>query len=309
MMSPDDPAVRIQGLTKVFLGRNGTAVHALQDVDLEVNRGEVVAVIGPSGCGKTTLLRVLAGLDTTYEGHVRWDVTGEPGSGGGNGRSGNGRSGGARGGRASRDRLTSATVFQADSTLPWLTVERNVRLGLCRLRLDRRAADARVHDVLRLVGLRDFPRAYPHELSGGMRQRVAIARALATRPHLLLMDEPLAALDAQTRIVMQQELINIWRETHSTVVYVTHDIEEAVTVADRVVVLSARPGRVRLVRTTPTTGASVTDLRRERAFGDLVVELWNAIADEVGISLSPAGPPSPAGQASSAGPSTKAGAA
>jgi NitT/TauT family transport system ATP-binding protein len=267
MKPSDDLAVRIQGLTKVFLGRSGKAVHALQNVDLDVNRGEVVAIIGPSGCGKTSLLRILAGLDDTYEGQVV-------------------SAGSAEG--AGKDRLRSATVFQSDSTLPWLTVERNVRIGLCRLRLNRREADTRVREVLRLVGLEDFPQSYPHELSGGMRQRVAIARALATRPHLLLMDEPLAALDAQTRIVMQQELIDIWRETHSTVVYVTHDIEEAATVADRIVVLSARPGRIRMVRETTRTATSVTDLRREPAFGDLVVELWDAIAGEVGGSLSSA---------------------
>lgn len=280
MKPPDDLAVRIQGLTKVFLGRNGKAVHALQSVDVDVNRGEVVAIIGPSGCGKTSLLRILAGLDQTYDGEVRWNLSAGPDDEG-----------------AGTGRLTSATVFQSDSTMPWLTVERNVRIGLSRLRLDRREADTRVREVLRLVGLQDFPRSYPHELSGGMRQRVAIARALATRPHLLLMDEPLAALDAQTRIVMQQELIDIWRETNSTVVYVTHDIEEAVTVADRVVVLSARPGRIRMVRETATTATSVTDLRRESAFGDLVVELWNAIAGEVGASLSSAGPPTKAGAA------------
>jgi ABC-type nitrate/sulfonate/bicarbonate transport system ATPase subunit len=280
MKPPDDLAVRIQGLTKVFLGRSGTAVHALQDVDFDVNRGEVVAIIGPSGCGKTSLLRILAGLDRTYDGEVRWNLSAEPGDKG-----------------AREGRLTSATVFQTDSTLPWLTVERNVRIGLRKLRLDRREADSRVREVLHLVGLQDFPRSYPHELSGGMRQRVAIARALATRPHLLLMDEPLAALDAQTRIVMQQELINIWRETRSSVVYVTHDIEEAVTVADRVVMLSARPGRIRLVRETATTTGSVTDLRRESAFGDLVVELWNAIAGEVGISLSSTGASTKAGVA------------
>jgi NitT/TauT family transport system ATP-binding protein len=280
MKPPDDLAVRIQGLTKVFLGRSGTAVHALQDVDFDVNRGEVVAIIGPSGCGKTSLLRILAGLDRTYDGEVRWNLSAEPGDKG-----------------AREGRLTSATVFQTDSTLPWLTVERNVRIGLRKLRLDRREADSRVREVLHLVGLQDFPRSYPHELSGGMRQRVAIARALATRPHLLLMDEPLAALDAQTRIVMQQELINIWRETRSSVVYVTHDIEEAVTVADRVVMLSARPGRIRLFRETATTTGSVTDLRRESAFGDLVVELWNAIAGEVGISLSSTGATTKAGVA------------
>jgi len=141
--------------------------------------------------------------------------------------------------------------------------------------------------VLHLVGLEDFAEAYPHELSGGMRQRVSIARALATRPHPLLMDEPLAALDAQTRLVMQQELLSIWSHVTSTVIYITHDIEEAVTLADRVVVMSARPGRVTMVRDAPTTkGVSVAELRRDKAFGDLVVELWEAVAGSVGTSLS-----------------------
>ncbi|MFI6344190.1 ABC transporter ATP-binding protein [Streptomyces sp. NPDC050560] len=268
MKPPEGSAVRIEELTKIFLTRSGKAVQALHSVDLEVGRGEVVAIIGPSGCGKSSLLRILAGLDKVYEGRVHWNM---PGGSGKSARSG---------------RLTSATVFQSDSTLPWMTVERNVRMGLCRLSLDRAEADSRVEEVLRLVGLGGFPKAYPHELSGGMRQRVAIARALATRPQLLLMDEPLAALDAQTRVVMQQELVNIWRQTHSSVVYVTHDIEEAVTVADRVVVLSARPGRVRMVREVGTSSGSVTELRRESAFGDLVVELWKVIASEVGASLS-----------------------
>ncbi|PXY18910.1 ABC transporter ATP-binding protein [Prauserella muralis] len=268
MKSPNTTAVRIEDLAKVFLSRNGTALQALHNINLEVRSGEVVAIIGPSGCGKSSLLRILAGLDKVYEGRVHWNLAGDHG-----------------GDKPRRDRLTSATVFQSDSTLPWLTVDRNVRIGLSRLRIDRREADTRVQEVLRLVGLAEFPKAYPHELSGGMRQRVAIARALATRPHLLLMDEPLAALDAQTRIVMQQELLNIWRQTHSTVFYVTHDIEEAVTVADRVVVLSTRPGRVRLVREIGTRTSSVTDLRRETEFGDLVAELWEVIAGEVGVSL------------------------
>lgn len=269
MKSPDTSAVSIEDLTKVFLSRDGTGVHALQNVDLDVRRGEVVAIIGPSGCGKSSLLRILAGLDKVYEGRVRWNLAADDGEE-----------------NARRQRLTSATVFQTDSTLPWMTVERNVRIGFAKLRLDRAEASARVQDVLRLVGLGEFARAYPHELSGGMRQRVAIARALATQPHLLLMDEPLAALDAQTRLVMQQELIDIWRRTHSTVFYVTHDIEEAVTVADRVVVLSARPGRVRMIREVETTGASVTELRRDPSFGDLTVELWDTIAGEVGLTLS-----------------------
>lgn len=272
-------AVRIRGLHRTFLSRKGRAVEAIRDISFDVAEGEVVAVIGPSGCGKSSLLRVLAGLDKVYGGHVEISTDNQVGKGDG-------------------ARLASATVFQADSTLPWMTVEKNITsVGLSNLRLSPGERAERTEEVLRLVGLSDFARAYPHELSGGMRQRVSIARALATHPHLLLMDEPLAALDAQTRIVMQQELIDIWRETGSTVVYVTHDIEEAVTVADRVVVLTARPGRIRLVRETATTASSVTDLRRERAFGDLVVELWNAIAGEVGVSLSSTGPSTKAGVA------------
>jgi NitT/TauT family transport system ATP-binding protein len=178
MEPPDEIAVSIQGLTKIFLSRRGSAVQALDSVDLEVRRGEVVAVIGPSGCGKSSLLRILAGLDDVYEGRVDWNVDGRAGA-----------AGTAPGREAHRGgRLTSATVFQSDSTLPWQTVGQNVRLGLCRLRLGRAEQDARVGEVLDLVGLAGFTQAFPHELSGGMRQRVAIARALATRPHLLLMD-------------------------------------------------------------------------------------------------------------------------
>jgi ABC-type nitrate/sulfonate/bicarbonate transport system ATPase subunit len=267
---PEVPAVRIDGLHKTFLTRRGDAVEAIRDVTLDVGRGEVVAVIGPSGCGKSTLLRVLAGLDRTYGGEVRLDVSGPDGGGDG-------------------PRLAAATVFQGDSTLPWLTVAKNITaVGLAKLGLSATEKRQRADEVLELVGLRDFADAYPYELSGGMRQRVAIARALATRPHLLLMDEPLAALDAQTRLVIQQELLGIWATTRSTVVYVTHDIEEAVTLADRVVVLSARPGRVDMIRDAPKkSGTDVAQLRRDSAFGDLVVELWQAIAGSVGDRLTP----------------------
>ncbi len=273
-MHRDDavPAVRICGLRKTFLNRRGKAVEAIGDVTIDVGRGEVVAVIGPSGCGKSTLLRILAGLDGTYGGEMRLDVR--------------------DGGHAGEDaRLTAATVFQGDSTLPWLTVTKNITaVGLAKLGLSAAEKSRRAEEVLRLVGLQEFAHAYPYELSGGMRQRVAIARAIATRPHLLLMDEPLAALDAQTRLVIQQELLTIWSRTRSTVVYITHDIEEAVTLADRVVVLSARPGRVQMVRQAPPkAGMSVAELRRDKAFGDLVVELWQAIAGSVGQSLTPGG--------------------
>lgn len=271
-MHRDDgvPAVRVSGLHKTFLSRRGRAIEAIRDVTLEVAHGEVVAVIGPSGCGKSTLLRILAGLDDTYGGELQLDV-GDGGQGGDDAR------------------LPAATVFQSDSTLPWLTVTKNITaVGLAKLGLSAAEKARRAEEVLQLVGLHEFAQAYPYELSGGMRQRVAIARALATKPRLLLMDEPLAALDAQTRLVIQQELLTIWARTRSTVVYITHDIEEAVTLADRVVVMSARPGRVQMVRKTPPkAGLSVAELRRDKAFGDLVVELWQAIAGSVGERLGP----------------------
>ena len=168
-----EAALTISDLRKVFLTRDDRAVEAIAGVSLTVGSGEVLAILGPSGCGKSSLLRILAGLDDDYSGRIDWSLA-----------------------DAGADRLRGATVFQADSTMPWLTVEANLRLGLTGLRLDRAAAEDRIARNLALVGLSGFRRAYPHELSGGMRQRVAIARALATEPVLLLMDEPLAALDA-----------------------------------------------------------------------------------------------------------------
>jgi NitT/TauT family transport system ATP-binding protein len=258
-------ALTLAGVSRYFLGAKGGIVHALSNITITVHRHEVLALIGPSGCGKSSILRILAGLDDSYDGHVDWHHTS---------------------GKADNTRLLSATVFQADSTLPWMTVERNVRLGLSGLQLDRRTAEERVRRYLALVGLSDFLAAYPHELSGGMRQRVAIARALAAEPLLLLMDEPLSALDAQTRLVMQQELLGIWRQTRSTVVYVTHDIGEAITLADRIAVLRARPGRIKEIKSVPfTRERNALEIRRTGEFGELEVELWQMVAEEVGQKL------------------------
>jgi NitT/TauT family transport system ATP-binding protein len=256
-------ALRISGLRKVFLTRRNAVVEAIAGVSLDVGKGEVVAVLGPSGCGKSSLLRILAGLDDDYEGDIDWSLAGPL-----------------------PDRLLGATVFQGDSTMPWMTVEKNLRIGLSGLKLTPAVVEERIARNLALVGLSAFRRAYPHELSGGMRQRVSIARALATDPLLLLMDEPLAALDAQTRIVMQQELIGIWQRTRSTVVYVTHDIAEAVTLADTVVVMTSRPGRIKAIRPVPFgRDRDVIAMRRDPAFRELEAELWTMVTEEVGDSL------------------------
>jgi NitT/TauT family transport system ATP-binding protein len=263
-MNAAAPALRIAHLRKSYLTASGAAVRAISDLSLTMADGERVAILGPSGCGKSSCLRILAGLDTQYSGTIEWS-----------------------GERATqRSRLRSATVFQGDSTLPWMNVDRNIAIGMSGLQVDASLARARVERYRDLVGLRDFAKAYPHELSGGMRQRVAIARALATEPLLLLMDEPLAALDAQTRLVMQKELHHIWAKTDSTVVYVTHDIEEAISLCDRLLVMSARPGRVKAMLDSPF-GREIEPLDRRRmpAFAEMQARVWDIVAEEVGQTL------------------------
>jgi ABC-type nitrate/sulfonate/bicarbonate transport system ATPase subunit len=259
--------LEIDGLRRVFFSRSGSVVEALAGVTLNVRQGEVVAVLGPSGCGKSSLLRILAGLDGDFTGRISWNLeTIDPAS--------------------KSKRLRSATVFQSDSTFPWMSIQKNLEIGLSGLSLSSEEIAKRTSRYLSLVGLEKFRNSYPHELSGGMRQRVAIARALATEPLLLLMDEPLAALDAQTRLVMQEELLRIWKEAQSTVIYITHDIGEALVLADRIVVMSARPGRIKAVRNSPFgRDGSVLDVRADPEFGPLEAELWELVASEVGQSL------------------------
>jgi ABC-type nitrate/sulfonate/bicarbonate transport system ATPase subunit len=256
-------AISISDLRRTYVSRKNRVVEAVANFSIAVKNSERIALVGPSGCGKSTLLRILAGLDAEYDGEIAWAAVED-----------------------SAERLRCATVFQVDSTLPWMTVEKNLAIGLSGLRLDEAMIQRRIDNYLSLVGLRKFRTSYPHELSGGMRQRVAIARALVTEPLLLLMDEPLAALDAQTRIVMQQELYNILEQTHSTVIYITHDIDEALSLADRIIVMTARPGRIKAVVDVPFA-RSVDPLQRRTKsdFGDLQVAIWKMVAEEVGQSL------------------------
>jgi NitT/TauT family transport system ATP-binding protein len=217
----------VENLNKNYVSR-GSETAALVNIDLRIEEGEFVCLLGPSGCGKSTLLKIIAGLIPATSGRIA--INGEPVSGPGPER---------------------AVVFQDYALFPWMTVRDNVEFGL----EARKLPVAERHEIssrlLKVVGLSDFADRFPHHLSGGMKQRVSIARALAVDPSLLLMDEPFGALDAQTRHVLQDELLRIWREYRKTVVFVTHSIEEAIYLSDRIVVMTARPGRVKQIVTVP----------------------------------------------------------
>ncbi len=211
----------IEGLHKTY--STGTKeITALKNISLSIEKGEFIGIVGSSGCGKSTLLRVIAGLETSYEGVVLLS-----------------------GVRITRPGLDRGMVFQEHRLLPWLTVEQNVAFGLNGNGSEENRRLVQKH--LELVGLTGFATAYPHQLSGGMAQRVAIARALVNRPQILLLDEPFGALDALTRIQMQQEILRIWEQERTTMILVTHDIDEAIFLGDRVVVMSSRPGTVKKI--------------------------------------------------------------
>ncbi len=217
--------IKISGLSKTFSAttRGGTTgeVRALDSVDLDIEENEFVSLLGPSGCGKTTLLRVLAGLETADAGEAL--VAGRPISG------------------PSPDR---AMVFQRFALLPWATVLRNVTFGLELQKVPREKRTAKARELIEMVGLTGFENSRPAQLSGGMQQRVGLARALAVDPTILLMDEPFGALDEQTKWLLQEELLRIWERDRKTVMFVTHSIDEAILLSDRIVIMSARPGRI-----------------------------------------------------------------
>ncbi|HEX8342422.1 MAG TPA: ABC transporter ATP-binding protein [Tepidisphaeraceae bacterium] len=217
----------VQRLGRVFASRNGP-VTALADINFSVRRREFICVIGQSGCGKSTLIRILAGLDAPTEGRILLD--GKQVSGPGPER---------------------GMVFQGYTLFPWLTAKRNVMFGLLAKGMNAHQAEGEAGRWLDMVGLTPFADTYPHQLSGGMKQRVAIARALATQPRILLMDEPFGALDAQTRCQMQSHLLQIWQSVDVTILFITHDLDEAIYLADRIIVLGARPGHVQEIINVP----------------------------------------------------------
>jgi NitT/TauT family transport system ATP-binding protein len=212
----------IQGVSRIFTGKKGQATQALLPIDFEVRENDFVTILGPSGCGKSTLLRIVAGLDYPTQGQVLLD--GSP----------------VRGPGADR-----GVVFQSYTLFPWLTIEENIRFGLRERGMSPAAQKERSDYFIAKVGLRGFEGHYPKQLSGGMQQRTAIARALANDPKILLLDEPFGALDNQTRVLMQELLLSIWESAQKTVLFVTHDIDEAIFMANRVAVFSARPGRIK----------------------------------------------------------------
>lgn len=250
--------LRIEGVDKTFMRSGKPSVEALRNIGLTITEGEFVSIVGASGSGKSTLLRIIDGLLPPSAGQVL--VEGTPVRGPG------------------RDR---AMVFQQDSLLPWKTVIENVAYGLTLARVPKHEAMTTAQRFIDLAGLKGFESYYPHQLSGGMRQRVNVARALAVDPKILLLDEPFAALDAQTREVMQTELLSIWQKSRKTVLLITHQIDEAVFLSDRVVVFSARPGSVRAEVPIPLPRPRTLELKRQPAFVALVDQIWKMIEAEV----------------------------
>jgi len=260
--------ISLRGVTKVFPGHEGHPdVHALGPIDLDIARGEFFTVVGPSGCGKSTLLDVLAGMARVTAGTAMFEdkpLTGTVPNGIG-------------------------AVFQQDASFFWLNVWDNVAFGLRRRGMPRAEVERRVDKALAFMGLTGFAKAYPAQLSGGMRQRVCIARTLVLEPEVLLLDEPFGALDQQTRLLMGDELLRIWRETGATVVLITHALDEAAMLSDRVGVMSARPGRFIDIVTTEWPRTRDSRIVSDRRFGAITARLWDKLRDESIRSLAVAG--------------------
>jgi NitT/TauT family transport system ATP-binding protein len=248
-----ESAIRIKGLSKRF-----GSFTAVDDVTLDIARGEFFMIVGPSGCGKTTLLRIVAGLENPTEGSIDVDLA------------------------SGSDRPVNSMVFQGDSIFPWMTVWDNAAYGLKMRNVSQSRVKEVVGHYLDRTGLTKFVDAYPHQLSGGMRQRVSIARAFANDPEILLMDEPFSALDAQNKLLLQEELLRIWEEDKKTVMFITHDVDEAVKLGDRIMVMTAQPGRLKTIVPVPLARPrDVLELQTNPVFGELVHQIWSSLREEV----------------------------
>lgn len=262
-MTPDatTPKMEIRGVTKRFQTRSGDVV-AVDGCDLTIAPGEFVTIVGPSGCGKSTVMMIAAGLEDATNGQVLVDGVG-----------------------AGRPGPQRSVVFQAFALFPSQTVVQNIEFGLRVARTPAAERRRRVDEQLTLMGLEQFRRSYPHELSGGMKQRVAIARALVVEPEILLMDEPFGALDAQTRALLQEEIARLCRERHYTVLFITHSVEEAVYLADRVVVMTRRPGRIKAEVAVPRDAAwrtrNIEEALGDPDFNELRQRVWELVREEI----------------------------
>lgn len=249
--------INVHQVSKTY-GEGASAVKVLDEISIGIEAGRFVALLGPSGCGKTTLLRIINGLIIPDSGTV--EIEGTPVHG---------------------PSTSVGFVFQQDALWPWRDVMHNITFGLEIRKTPRQDALAAAHELVKLVGLSGFEHHFPHQLSGGMRQRVNLARALAINPEVLLMDEPFASLDAQTREVMQMELLRIWSSSRKTVAFVTHQIDEAVFLSDEVIVMGARPGHVREIVPIPFERPRRLHLKRTTEFNAIVEHIWEKIEDQI----------------------------
>jgi NitT/TauT family transport system ATP-binding protein len=259
-VADDAERIDIVGLTKRFLTPKGEPFTAIHDVSLTVEAGQFCAIVGPTGCGKSTTLAQVSGLDKPSEGSVQV-------------------------GGHIIDGVTHGVsyMFQSDSLFPWKTVLQNVMMGPVLLGTSKAQATTLARDWLRRVGLTGFEDRYPHQLSGGMRKRVSMAAALINSPRILLMDEPFGALDVQTKAIMQTELLGLWEELRPSVLFITHDLDEAVALSDRVVIMTSSPGTVKDIFDIdlPRPRGDVQTLRHEKRFIELQTQIWESLRDEV----------------------------
>jgi NitT/TauT family transport system ATP-binding protein len=256
------PAIRLRGVSKRFLTPAGTVYTALRDLTFDVRPGEFCAVVGPTGCGKSTTLGLISGLEPPSDGEVL--VDGKPLEGIAEG---------------------VGYVFQTDAVFPWKSVLENVAAGPRYHGVKTREARERARDWIARVGLAGFEDRYPHQLSGGMRKRVALAQSLINEPRILLMDEPFSALDVQTRSLMEDELLDLWSTTGASVVFVTHDLEEAIAMSDRVVVLTAGPGTIKgIYEVDLPRPRKVNEIRFDPRFSRIYEEIWSDLREEVLVS-------------------------
>jgi NitT/TauT family transport system ATP-binding protein len=254
-MNGRTPFISIRNLKKTYVTKTG-AVPALQEVTFDVYRGEFITLVGPSGCGKTTLLKIISGLLTKTDGDLVFSTEGD-----------------------FDPRREVGMVFQKPVLLKWRSIVDNILLPVEILRMNRPAFYPKAIDLLGLVGLKGFEKSYPNELSGGMQQRASISRALIHDPQLLLMDEPFGALDALTREKMNLEILRIWQETQKTILFVTHGIQEAVFLADRVIVLSARPARMVAAIEVKLPRPRTMEMKAEKEFGQLCLEIYKLLEE------------------------------